>query len=190
MRRRRSLWVSSMDTRTITNWLQIAAGFAVLIGLGFVAYELKQSREIAQAQLLSDGFLAHASRRIAMMGEHPALTIAKACSEPDDLTAGDMIVLNSYYESYLSVSLRSRTIAKRTGVFPSSDEPSYDFHFREVFQTPYGRFWWTTARAEYSVVDPDFVDSGNRVLKSFAQSPNCTGSEESYAAYLSADNTR
>lgn len=178
-----------MDTQKINNWVQIVAAIAVLVGLVLVAYELEQSREIAEAQLLSDGFAAHAGRDHAMLGENPAQTLAKACSDPGDLTADDLVILHSYYYNQLSVALRSRAIAAQTAVFGSPEDLRYESRFGHIFETPYGRYWWGEARAVFLAVDPGLAAQGDSVLDSLDESISCSDHIDGYAEYLERLNT-
>ena len=84
-------------TQTLTNWIQLATGVAVLIGLGLVIWELQQTREIAVAQQVDDSMSRYSNQLQAMMGEESARSLAKACDEPDSLTTEDMIILGYYY---------------------------------------------------------------------------------------------
>ena len=45
-----------MDTQKVAHWVQIATGAAMLVGIGLVVWELEQSKDVAMAQLTSDGY--------------------------------------------------------------------------------------------------------------------------------------
>lgn len=72
-----------METRKIANWVQIATGFGVLIGLGLVVWELQQSRAVATAQLTSDGFAHFHQLNISRMGESPATAPTNLYTAPE-----------------------------------------------------------------------------------------------------------
>jgi len=44
-----------MDSQRIIDWIQITTGVAIVLGLALVGVELTQSRDVAEAQLSSDG---------------------------------------------------------------------------------------------------------------------------------------
>jgi hypothetical protein len=48
-----------MDSQRVIDWIQITTGVALVLGLGLVGVELAQSRDVAEAQLNSDGFNQH-----------------------------------------------------------------------------------------------------------------------------------
>ena len=66
----------------------------LIVGLVLVAVQIKQNNDLAKAQLLSDGWLAGIQINLALIGENPAASMAKASTVPDQLTDEDLILLN------------------------------------------------------------------------------------------------
>ncbi|MEM8501470.1 MAG: hypothetical protein AAF542_25905 [Pseudomonadota bacterium] len=87
-------------------WVQILTGIAVLVGLGLVVAELRQTRELAlleQATGAMDFFL---DERALGIGEVDVASIAvKGCLEPESLTLEEAHV---YYETNLLVANANR----------------------------------------------------------------------------------
>ena len=59
-----------MNYQSLSNWIQIVTGIAILVGLGLVVLELRQSRDIALAQLSSDLFMMR-SAQLSVNGREP-----------------------------------------------------------------------------------------------------------------------
>ncbi len=95
-------------TTRFSNWFQIISNVAIIFGLGLVAYELNQSKQLASAQFSIQSVERLTSIRIAMMGEDPREALAKAALHPADLNERDVVALDAYYESIVMgwVSLR------------------------------------------------------------------------------------
>jgi hypothetical protein len=149
-----------MNTQSLSNIVQILAGIAVLMGLGLVVWELRQTREIALAQQASDGFAVYSQRVQAVMGENAAHSLAKACDEPDSLTTEDMIILDQVYTETLNnmrgvyaVQLVSRELA-------IYDWEHWAVNFRTIFATEYGRWWWKRGGWE-----PEIRKAGDKFMQ-------------------------
>ena len=131
-----------MDSQALSSWLQTIAAIAVLCGLGLVIWELRQARDIAKIQSVSDGMAGYSQRVQAMMGEDSAAAVAKACDEPDSLTTEDMIVLNHFHTELLNNmrwSLALQNVSDDLAVF---DWQEWSGNFTSIFATEYGRWWW------------------------------------------------
>lgn len=131
-----------MQKLTTTDWVQVIATLAIVVSIALVLIELRQSREIAVAQLISDEWAMEASLKIAMLGENPALVLAKACSHPSELTREDTEILDNYVQSKLAQIGRKRQISALTGFYDG--QYSIRGTLVEILGTPYGRHAWET----------------------------------------------
>ncbi len=163
-----------MNWQTMSNWIQTISGIAVLVGLGLVVSELRQGKEIARVQLVSDSMAEFSQRDQAMMGEDASRALAKACDEPDALTTQDMIVLGYYYTEIVN-NVRSTLFVSRTSpdiaVFDSKE---WNSNFDMIFATEYGKWWW-----RHSDWEPEIMADGNKVL-SAGTSLSCSKHFDSY----------
>ena len=147
-----------MNTQVLTNWIQLATGVAVLIGLGLVIWELQQAREIAVAQQINNSMSQYSNQLQAMMGEESARSLAKACDEPDSLTTEDMIVLGYYYNEIVN-RLRGQWELEANTDLAVFDWRAWSGNFDIIFATEYGRWWWS--RGDW---EGEIRDAGNRWL--------------------------
>lgn len=86
-----------MDLAELISWIGIAANVGVVAGLVLVALQLRQNARITRAQVANDWFLADMQLELAMMGENPAATWAKAVFSPDDLDLTEAAILDRYF---------------------------------------------------------------------------------------------
>lgn len=150
-----------MESQTLTNWIQIIAGIAVLAGLGLVVWELQQTRELVSAELAADGLMHVSQQHLAVMGEGTAKALANACDDPASLTTEEMIVLSSYYAELINRMRRVREIASRSDVYLGEGGwQRWRGNFNKVFETDFGRWWWLSAKYE-----PDIKDAGDKILE-------------------------
>ncbi len=76
---------------------QMSAAFAVVVSLGFVAYELKQARDIALAEIYQDKTALRMNLNMALIGHPPLLdSVTKMWASPHKLDINDVRILGSY----------------------------------------------------------------------------------------------
>jgi len=85
-----------MDSGKVSNWLQIGANVGILLGLLLVAIQIRQATDIAKAQIENDFYLADLHLELAMMGEQPQESWAKAVYAPEEMTEEDAAVVDRY----------------------------------------------------------------------------------------------
>lgn len=132
---------------TATDWIQVVATFAIVVSIILVLIELRQSREIAEAQLISDQYTIEAGLLHATLGENPANALAKSCEHPGELTREDTEVLDAWYQSKLILISRQRHLAGMTGFYDRRVEweGSARASLIAVLGTPYGRQVWANS---------------------------------------------
>ena len=86
-----------MDSQKASNWFQLLTTVAVLAGLTLVVFELRQAKELTQAQIVSEAFTRGVTLELAKMGEDPRSALFKAEFRPQDLTEDDAVTLDGFY---------------------------------------------------------------------------------------------
>ncbi len=152
-----------MNSQRLTNWIQILTGSAVLLGLGLVIWELRQSREVAIAQLTSEGYGIAMGRTISEMGENPGASLVKACEDPASLTSTELVVLNAFHKSLLNEVMRAFRIEQRSGLYEGTWKQIANGGFGGIFQTAAGRVWWEKERQS---LPEEVSEVGESILKS------------------------
>ena len=167
-----------MESQTVSNWIQVVTGIAVLIGLGLVVWELQQSRDATLSQLSSDYWNFASQERSAIFGENAANVLAKACNEPTELTESDLVILEQYYEGFIMRIDRMMRLRDR-GDFYGRDQwreaiPTLDM----LFVSQPGRAYWTSVAPTW--VNPEIYAAGNEYLANWNQ-PMCN---ESHSVWM------
>ncbi len=134
------------------DWLQILSNFGVLLGIALLIYELNQSSDLTQAQVVDSTYDAVVFRNLALLGESPEQAIARSIFRPDELTEDDAIVLSQFYTAMLVSWMRVRD-ERGVGYFGSSFE--YVAQTEAYFlNTRPGRVWWASVK---QLTDPAIV---------------------------------
>ena len=127
------------------DWLQITSNLAIIAGMGIVIYELNQTQMHVRSQLLMDDFISRQTLENTIMGDNSAAAIAKARSDPEQLTAEEKIVVEAHLTSVF-IRLESYEYIEIIGVFDDTWELAIPFEASEVFDYPYARTWWAEYR--------------------------------------------
>lgn len=128
-------------TKRATDVAQLLTGIAVVAGLMMVFYELRQAKTLALADLLSEAYSETLEDWRAVMGEYPAVALAKACHRPESLTREDMVILDAYYENALTQVSRLRVL-ENVGHFESHWELAAGSFMSPILRSEYGRWWF------------------------------------------------
>lgn len=148
-----------MDSQKVADWVQIATGVALLVGLGLVVWELSQSRDVATAQLSSDGTDQYLQSVVVKMGENPAAAFVKACHDPQSLSDEDLVVLDAYFTILATVPLRAYNITDISGLYEERWVDLARPVFPLILRSVSGRTWWANERRFYPPEIGSFVDS-------------------------------
>ena len=129
---------------------QIVTNVAIVVGLAVVIYEIYQTRQLAEAQLVGEAYTLAQSTNAMVAGERIAEVLARACFEPDKLTNEDTVVLDAYFEArWTSVS---RMIVLRQYDFPTPVGQIVQETLPRIVSFPAGREWY---RLQRDNLDPE-----------------------------------
>lgn len=173
---------------SVEDKIQIIGLIAIVISLLLVLYELQQSRRIAGAELMAQQFDSIADRYLTVMGDNAAATMAKACHEPETLSAEDEIVLDAYLNAQF-LTIRRIWQLSDFGEILTTREAARSWAkgvFGYVFAFPQSGTWWEEIRLIYEPVFPEVVEIGDRVLKGKEGTPFCESYFEGWTTKLSA----
>lgn len=138
-----------MAQQRFLDWIQIATGIGVSIGLILVIFELQQTQAISLAQLTSDGADQALQRHIADLGETPYVAYEKACSDQSALTGEDFFILDASNRQLLLLVQRAYVINDRTDLYDEVWKAIAGRSFPRVLDNEPGRIWWELFRTDY-----------------------------------------
>lgn len=75
------------------SWIDYLTAFAIVAGLIVVVWELRQSRALAEADLATQAYGQIQNYWQTLAGENASAVLAKACSEPGELSEAEAGVL-------------------------------------------------------------------------------------------------
>ena len=131
-----------MNLERIGHLSQIFSGVILILGIGLVIVELRQAKQLARAQLISDSFAIQADRLVAQLGENSAAIIAKACQGSEPLTREVSAVLSTKYQLHNLIAFRSWLLSELFEFEEATWRDTAATQFLYVFRNQHGRAWW------------------------------------------------
>jgi hypothetical protein len=136
----RHLEVFKVNVEKLNQWFLLGSHLGILGGLILVTLQIQQESVIAKAQLFSDITTSRMEMAGVTLGENPAPIVAKSLTEPETLTAADLLVMDSYYIRAINEARRA-LVLKEVGLDLGigAAENIVQFYFgSEIAQR-----WWT-----------------------------------------------
>ncbi len=127
------------------NIIQLVTSLSVLIGLGLVIYELRQTRELTLLQLAQGSMTEMSAEQYAIYGESAAVVLRKACMEPDSLTDDELFVLDAYFRTQVFRVMRFKQQEDIAG-FNWGWRSTSESMLRRIVSFPQGKRWLTQNR--------------------------------------------
>ena len=148
-----------MNSEKASTWLSLFANFALLLGLGLVAYELNQNSQLARASLIHEGNALENQVWANLYGETPAEVIAKAVQCPEKMTYADFMAMDAFLFSSMNMVYREYELSKE-GLY-STDEWKQEVvdYSRWYLGNEFGQAWWEVeGRSFFDTEFSQYVD--------------------------------
>jgi hypothetical protein len=148
-----------MNSENASKWLSLFANFALLLGLGLVAYELNQNSQLARASLIHEGNALENQVWANLMGEVPVDVIAKAVECPEIMTYADFMAMDAFLFISMNMVYRVYELSKE-GLFTDEEwrQEASDYS-RWYLGNEFGKAWWDIeARVFFNPEFSSYVD--------------------------------
>jgi len=151
-----------MDSSRFGNWLQVIGNLGLIAGLVLVAVQINQNTELSRAQMISEGWLSAAEDLDARAAENPTSSIARAQTDPHQLTQEDMIILDGLATAeWLRTILVEKISLLGYEVLPIEDMSR--IFVRQQLGNPFAMAWWESS-GDLAANAPNTLDRVNEIL--------------------------
>ena len=150
-----------MKSQHISNIVQVLSTVSIAIGIFLVIYEIRQTREIAMAQIAVSNTDASLQVYLALGGEDPSPLMSKACLSPDQVTAQDLSTLDAVFSAFVARAAREVIVVIYSDLSEEwRRETAAALWLERLFWTEHGRWWWDANKSRYA---PALVSLGDWV---------------------------
>ena len=140
-----------MDTKKVSDWVNLLASAGVLLGLLLVGLELRQNNELAEAESVRELW----NQNLAILQfelESDLLPLyAKAVEDPESLTNEEIERLDTYLEMFVSHQINVATMREDYGLAQSTTEAQAAGMVDDMLGSRFARGWY--AESEYWIAE-------------------------------------
>ncbi len=131
-----------MDFSKLNSWLQVSANIGIVLGLVAVGFQLKQNADLTRVQLLYEESNRVIDLELQVVGEQAADVWAKSIDDPENLTLGEIRIMEALLWSFIE-QLRGTYRLAELGLLTERDwrsrvEGEVTFYLSDR----YSRAWW------------------------------------------------
>ena len=144
-----------MTSSRLSNSLQIASNLGIIAGLVLVAMQIQQTRDLTTLQFQLEATGSFQQMEQVMMGQEPATAWAKSIQAPDELSAAEIKIVDSFLINHVNAWTRTHLMENAGLVPPGATRAAMRANVWFYFGNPFARQWWRTM-AEYGDWEPTF----------------------------------
>lgn len=134
--------------------IQAITSLVIVLGLGLVVWELRQAQDLTRAQLASEGWLEMMATSRAALSENFAVTRAKACMRPTELSDSELVEMSTYHTILFDQIMRARGYSQIGRYNASSWKTLAERNFKDILSTEIGRAEYASweLRSEFTTI--------------------------------------
>ena len=157
-----------MATKKLGDYLGVLGNLGLILGLFLVGYQIKQTNDLAKAQMANESFALSLAIDFAYIGEQGPEMLAKADNQSSDLSDQDILVLERLFRVMLAQQMRL-TYMREAGLSQISEAlRASDFAFD--INSAFGRMYWGLSK-DFVNFTPSFRAEVDRNLSTVETQP-------------------
>lgn len=150
-----------MDFDRLNRWLTLGANIGVLIGIVFLAVEIRQSTKVARAEMTKDLYLAS---RTAIMDIASNDSLARISAEIRQFENEDVMRRNMFYQSFFRLYELQYNL-KSQGLLDDDIARSYALIIQMWARTIHFEDYWARHHGEFNEAFATYVDEQIELVK-------------------------
>jgi hypothetical protein len=128
-----------MDMDKLNQRLLVASHLGIIAGLILVGFQINQDNKLTRLQIFSDTTASRIQMHEALMGDNPAPIVMKSLLQPEELSLGEIRVMDAYLLSAVNEA-RIRLVLAQQGLRVDSTEEENLLLF--YFGNRFAQEWW------------------------------------------------
>ena len=150
-----------MDSDRLNRWLTLAANTGVLVGIIFLAVEIRQNSELARMQLSDERSTTWQQGELVVFGDSIASVWEKSVLDPESLSLAETRMLDAYLAFQLTNATRILQLERDGLMEPGATKQYLQGNMPFFFDTEFARAWW---EIEGRTWDPELVQIAEPII--------------------------
>lgn len=152
-----------MDSDRLTRLLTLIANMGVILGIIFLALELRQTSAIATAELRLDYSAGWRNIDESRQDASFSAVLTKSIETPEELSLEEFMRLDGYYSGILDQILSAQTV-RESGLIDSPLAEVANSIGAIYFSNQFARSWWNQVRPDWSSANDDFQQTMDEAI--------------------------
>jgi hypothetical protein len=156
-----------MDSDRLNRWLSLGANIGVLVGIIFLAVEIRQNSDLARLQFADDRVVSFQQSEMALYGDRAADVWEKSVSDPASLTLAELRILDAQLAQHLMNSHRHFDLEQAGLLAEGSTKAYMQNELPFFFGTRFAKAWWKFEGSKWTpelfvqLADPIIRETGD-----------------------------
>ena len=131
-----------MDSDRLNRWLTLGANVGVVVGIIFLAVEIRQNSELARIQLTDERMATWQQGELVVLGDSIARVWEKSVLDPASLSLAETRMLDAYLAFQLTSATRILQLERDGLMEPGATKRYLEGNMPFFFDTDFARAWW------------------------------------------------
>ncbi len=151
-----------MDSDRLTRWLTLGANLGVLVGIIFLAAEIRQNSSLARLQFADDRWNTWQQGELVVFGDSIANVWEKSVLNPESLSLAETRILDAYLAFQLTNSTRVFYLEDAGLLDVGATKQYMQDTLPFFFDTEFAKVWW---EIEGRTWDDEFVRLADPIIR-------------------------
>ena len=152
-----------MDSDRLNRWLTLGANVGVLVGIIFLAIQIRQNSDLARLHFAADLSKSSQEGELALFGDRAAYVWEKSVLDPASLSLGELRIIDAYFTHKLWRSARVFELERNGLIEPGSTQKFMQSNLSFFFGTKIAKVWWEIEGKTWD--PPEFVQLADPIIR-------------------------
>lgn len=135
------MWSGQLNSEKLNSWFGVVTNVGVLVGLVFLAIEIRHASDMGQAQMADAGVAGHNTLNLAIMSDpQVARMFIVGLHEPENLSDTEAVQFASYIRAAVNQHMRLRRM-HQLGFESAEDQEFERRQIADLLSTPGGKLF-------------------------------------------------
>ena len=151
-----------MNADRLNRWLSLVANVGVLVGIIFLAVEIRQNSDLARMEFADARIDTWQQGELAVFGNSIATVWEKSVQDPASLTLAETRMLDAYLAFQLTLAERVLDLERSGLMAVGATEDHLRANMPFFFDTEFAKAWW---EIEGRTWDPELVAMADPIVR-------------------------